>query len=116
MDAYSQNISEQNIEAIEASCAGEAICKFMANTGKWVSAPTDLWNRLTASVEEEGRVPEGWPKSPSAFSARLKEVAPNLNGIGISIRFDRDNGAGSSLWRTSPPGRVTAVTRVTANR
>ena len=50
---------------------------------------TELLEKLADAVGEKAARAKRWPKTASALSVRLRQVAPALRRVGIDLQFDR---------------------------
>jgi hypothetical protein len=101
INAYYENIGEQNIEALESQPLGQVIPKFcddylddeqLPYKREWEGSPAELLNKLKQTADSCGidTSQRLWPKSPSALVRRLNTIRSNLlEGLGIKVRIDR---------------------------
>ena len=93
IEAYKRNIGRADDLAIEASpLAQEVIALLEAEPDHvWNGTTGELFkalNRRLESREENPKKVQGWPQSARGLGARLKELAPNLRGLGLDVRFE----------------------------
>lgn len=91
LEAFKQNVGFQNEAAIEASLIAQVFIKFMEDKQEWKGASGDLlgeFDKVAETLKINTRT-KGWPKNPSWFSRRLKEVTPNLTSLGFEIEENR---------------------------
>ncbi len=94
LDAYKDNIEQQNSEALEASLVGPAVIEMMKDRIVWTDTPTQLLMDLNLAASALGTDTKAkhWPKDPRWVWRRLKEVIPNLEKVGIHFKWhDQDN-------------------------
>ena len=91
MDAYFENIGEQNIEIIEAIRFAEAISKFIDyEITSWISSPQSFINHLKVFADKNNIDSSKFPKRPQAVSRQLNKIKSNLrDGLGIEVIVDR---------------------------
>jgi energy-coupling factor transporter ATP-binding protein EcfA2 len=88
--AYSNNIDQQNQEAIEASPVAQAIIEFMKDKENWSGTAASLLQRINQiAFFNDLKSSVLWPKDPQWLSKRLNEVEPNLQTR--HIYFTRGN-------------------------
>jgi hypothetical protein len=88
LEAYAANRGDATKVALEASPLTEPI-RTIVNAGGFSGTATALLKQLAQHVDESIRKKKSWPGSPSAMSAALRRLAPNLRTIGIEVRFNR---------------------------
>ncbi len=91
MEAYRNNVWEQNEAAIEASPVAQAVLTFMEGEDLWEGTATDLLRELTkvaekSSVDIKSKL---WPKVPQSLTYELKRVFPNLLAMGFEVIWHR---------------------------
>jgi hypothetical protein len=94
LDAYKENIEEQNSEALEASLVGPAVIEMMKDRDIWTDTPTQFLADLNIAASALGIDVRAkhWPKDPRWVWRRLKEVIPNFEKVGIHIKWHyKDN-------------------------
>jgi hypothetical protein len=92
MDAYFENIGEQNIEIIEAIPFADAISKFIDyDMNSWISSPQTFIKYLKEFADNNNNIDSSkFPKGPQAISRRLNKIKSNLReGLSIEVIVDR---------------------------
>ncbi len=88
IDAYRENINNQNDEIIEASPVAEAIIVFMENKNQWTGTPTQLLQQLgdiISQVDPNIRKSKYWPRIPARLTYKINEIIPNLLKRSIEV-------------------------------
>jgi hypothetical protein len=90
INAYQENLSNQNDEVIESSPVAEALLLFIKEMAKeyWQGTPTQLHKNLTDIIDQvkpELKRSSLWPKASNALTFKINEVEPNLKEKGIEI-------------------------------
>ena len=90
INAYQENLSNQNDEVIESSPVAEALLLFIREMNKeyWQGTPTQLHKNLTDIIDQvkpELKKSNLWPKASNALTFKINEVEPNLKEKGIEI-------------------------------
>lgn len=85
LDAYLNNQSRANEEAVESNPVAAAVMKLMNDTNRWDGTVTRLLGELNRIAEKESINIHSrlWAKEPNTLSRRLKEVKSNLELLGI---------------------------------
>lgn len=85
-EAFSQNLLQQNQEAIDASTVGQTIIEFMnrIDENPWEGNSSKLYDNLVI-IADELKIKQGFPKGSNWLWRRVKEVRPNLMAYGISV-------------------------------
>ncbi len=81
INAYRENIDNQNDEVIEASPVAQSIIAFMENKSQWIGTPTQLLQQLDdilSQVDSNIRKSKYWPKIPARLTHIINEMVPNL--------------------------------------
>jgi hypothetical protein len=81
INAYRENIDNQNDEIIEASPIAESIIIFMENKKQWIGTPTQLYQYLCdiiSQVDSNLKRSAYWPKGPNRLTYKINEIVPNL--------------------------------------
>ncbi|MFQ5495673.1 MAG: hypothetical protein ACE5EX_09875 [Phycisphaerae bacterium] len=83
--AYRANRQAGRHASIEAVAIGPAILAFMRDRQTWVGKAKELLKELSDDryVSEVIRKSREWPKSGSALSRKLKEIASDLTEMGV---------------------------------
>ncbi|MGD1838709.1 MAG: bifunctional DNA primase/polymerase, partial [Nitrososphaeraceae archaeon] len=91
MDAYFENLGEQNIEIIESNPYAEAISKFVDYEKLcWTGSPKSLTKDLTNYADNNDIDSSKFPKTATSVSQRLNKIKSNLReGLGIEITVGR---------------------------
>ena len=91
MDAYFENIGEQNIEIIEAIPFADAISKFLDyELTSWISSPQTFIKYLKEFADNNNIDSSKFPKSSQAISRKLNKIKSNLReGLSIEVIVDR---------------------------
>jgi hypothetical protein len=90
LNAYYENIANQNDEVIESSPVAEALLLFMFEMEKefWEGSPTRLYRELTDIIDQikpELKRSNEWPKASNKLTSILNSVANNLKEKGIEV-------------------------------
>ncbi|MCK4434794.1 hypothetical protein KAU92_04830, partial [Candidatus Bathyarchaeota archaeon] len=88
LDAYEQNIIQQNLEMVRASPISDALIKLMEQHPKgWEGTASQLFAELDEKAKELkiSTRQKTWPKKPHILSRRLNELAPSLPAVGYEI-------------------------------
>lgn len=93
MEAYTTNRAASHELALDFA-AIYAPLQVLIDTDAWQGTASQLLAALAAKVEDAVIRQEGWPKSPRALSALLRDLAPNLRAVGIGTEFSRQSGNG----------------------
>lgn len=85
LDAYLNNQSRANEEAVESNPVAAAVIKLMNDTNRWDGTVARLLGELNRIAEKESINIHSrlWAKEPNVLSRRLKEVKSNLELLGI---------------------------------
>lgn len=98
MNALAANSAEATDYVIQASPLASAICAFMEDRETFEDSATELWERLTARVDQKiTKDKRLWPSTPRVMSEWFKRVAPHLRKIGIEINNDSRGSRGKRL-------------------
>ena len=101
INAYNENISIQNTEALEANPIAKVIINFMECQSEWTGSPTDLFHELSDVAESLmiDTKDRRYPSDPRWLWRRIKEVKPNLEAIEITIeKDDRNHAIGRQIY------------------
>jgi hypothetical protein len=87
--ALAANATEQTKTLIHDDIVVKAINAFMAKGTEWEGTMTTLINTLKSNDQTEEQVTKHktWPKDPTRFSKRLREVSGILHDAGIEVEF-----------------------------
>ena len=131
LDAYNENIRQQNQEALGASPVAQAIIAFMADKPIWEGASHELFDKLngwaeTFRINTKART---WPKDPRWLWRRIKEVRPNLMAMGIEadrwevgtssivlLRNNKENVATNAIDATGQEGQGLSSGNTSGNK
>jgi hypothetical protein len=91
MDAYFENIGEQNIEIIEAIPFADAISKFLDyEVTSWISSPQTFIKSLKEYADKNNIDSSKFPKSSQTISRKLNKIKSNLReGLSIEVIVGR---------------------------
>ncbi|MEO1787331.1 MAG: hypothetical protein AAFR41_09935, partial [Pseudomonadota bacterium] len=83
--AFAEN-REQSIDAvIQRDAVAQAVRDFMQGVAVWQGTATQLLMALEGATGDRVTKSRDWPKSPSAFSARLARAETFLSAVGVAI-------------------------------
>lgn len=91
LNAYYQNINQQNTAAIDASLVGTALISFMSYHESWEGTASELLEELEKQAEMlkiNIKRSRDWPKDPSHLSRKLQLINSNL--VEQGIKFTRN--------------------------
>jgi hypothetical protein len=91
LNAYFENIGEQNIEIVEANPLADAISKFIDyEVTSWISSPQTFINHLKDFADKNNIDSSKFPKNPQVISRKLNKIKSNLReGLSIEVIVDR---------------------------
>ena len=91
MNAYFENIEEQNIDIITANPFADAISRFVDyDMNSWISSPQTLIKYLKEFADNNNIDNSKFPKNPQAISRKLNKIKSNLReGLFIEVIVDR---------------------------
>ncbi|MFQ5716123.1 MAG: hypothetical protein ACE5GQ_03375 [Nitrospinales bacterium] len=89
MEVYGDNISAAVEIGLENDVVGETILSLAKDSGEWGGTCTELLDTLAEKVPEKITRTKSWPKTPAAFSNKLRRLAPALRHVGVEIEFNR---------------------------
>ena len=91
IDAYFENIGQQNFEIVESNSFALAISKFMDyEKQSWISSPKVFVNNLRAFADNNDIDSSKFPKTPQSISRQLNKIKSNLReGLGIEVIVER---------------------------
>jgi hypothetical protein len=117
MNAYSANRDESVRETLESDPVGTGILVLFDHiTTEWNGTAGDLMKHLERNVEDSIKKSSAWPRTPRAFSGRIRRLATFLRESGIEISFHKRKGTGGqrllTIARTS--GNLIASTATSA--
>jgi len=97
--AYQLNIALQNEEAIKGSAVAEWLIRwFDYNKFEfgYIGSASDLLNELEefakTNYNKDLQWVEGWPRGPTGFGKKLKEIIPSLREVGFKIEYIKSGG------------------------
>lgn len=102
INAYQENIDNQNDEIIESNPVAETVITFMENKDKWVGTPTELYRLFCDIIDQVNyniKRTNYWPKTPTILTRRLNEITPHLLMRGIEIVTGEKNNKGNRVIR-----------------
>ena len=87
LDAYADNIEQQNQEALTSMPMGEAVIALMQETDEWQGTPSQLLSALEqkAASLRLNTAARTWPKAANAVTRRMNEIRANLEQAGIEV-------------------------------
>ena len=94
LDAYRRMLGDAVGLALEASPIVDPLLTVLQTSGEaWTGTATKLLGDLMkgAGIENNARLPSGWPKSPSSLANALRRLAPHLREVGVEVEFERSN-------------------------
>jgi hypothetical protein len=94
---FDKHRREVGLSTLESDPVAEKLNQFLdSNDGRWRGTATALLKLLANLVSDEDmkefHKEKLWPRAANALSLRLKEMAPALRTVGISIKFGRPSG------------------------
>jgi hypothetical protein len=90
--AYETNRLDANELALDSSLLAPLV-KAIAENGDWSGTASALLHKMQDEHGFDSR--QGYPKTPAVLSAQLRRLMPNLESVGISIRFEKTAGVNS---------------------
>lgn len=109
LDAYANNQSRANDEAVASHPVASAVIALMANKTSWYGNASDLLTDLTAIANVENIDTKSflWPKLPNGLSRRLNEVKTNLEQLGFIIESQTSGTRLISIRKKKPTPATT---------
>ena len=104
IDAYFENIGQQNFEIVESNSFALAISKFMDyEKQSWISSPKVFVNHLRAFADNNDIYSSKFPKTPQSISRQLNKIKSNLReGLGIEVMVKRiTSGKGNTKFKNT---------------
>ncbi len=93
MTAYAANRAESVNETLESDPVSTAILVLFDDaTSEWTGTAGDLMKHLEQTIEDGIKKSPAWPKTPRAFSSRLRRLTTFLRESGIEITFHKRKG------------------------
>jgi hypothetical protein len=88
LNAYFENIGEQNIEIVEANPLADAISKFIDyEMTSWISSPQTFINHLKDFADKNNIDSSKFPKNPQVISRKLNKIKSNLREFFLNFNF-----------------------------
>jgi len=114
LQAYSNNISRQNEEALDASPVAMAILSLLENQDIWEGTPTELLTQFNerAALLKINTKAKSWPKDAHWLWKRIQEARTNLEARGIKAERNRDEHKRYIVISKSEGNNVSAVSNV----
>ena len=100
IDAYQENIDNQNDEIIESTPVAESIILFMADKERWDGTPSQLYKFLEDIISQiyyDLRRSNLWPKAANRLTAKINEITPNLLKRNIEVVTGEKNSEGNRV-------------------
>ena len=97
--AYQVNIASQNQAALEESLVSQALLAMLEVRLEWEGTASELHQLLEENSEEFqiNTKARSWPKAANVLARRLRESAPNLRTVGVSMEERKSNSR--KIWR-----------------
>ena len=113
LDAYQDNYSARNEEALASSPVATVLQLFMADRDLWEGTPTELLKALQKFAGENGIDSKGggFPREPNVLTRRINDVKPNLDAVGLHVSTIRSDAMRRLRVERSSRNTVTTVTR-----
>lgn len=111
LQAYQRNQEKANGLAIEASPVAQAIVAMIADCRAWTGTTGGLLKVLNGRIEVLGENPkfkQGWPQTPRALGAKVKEIAPNLRRSNVEVSFGERGRNGYTIMLSIRTGEESA--------
>lgn len=102
INAYQENIDNQNDEIIESNPVAETLITFMENKDKWVGTPTELYRLFCDIIDQVNyniKRTNYWPKTPTILTRRINEITPHLLMKDIEVITGEKNTKGDRVIR-----------------
>jgi hypothetical protein len=118
MKAYAENRAESVNETLESDPVSTAILVLFDHAAtEWTGTAGDLMTRLEGNVEDGVKKSPAWPRTPRAFSGRIRRLTTFLRESGIEITFHKRKGTrGQRLLTIARTAlELTASTATTAS-
>ena len=103
--AYERNRARVVDVALETSPVATAVRRLLdlpQHAGRWEGEPEQAHTALSGLVSEETKRDQGWPKSASVLSKKLRRSATFLRSVGIELDLDGHEGRDDEkrrVWR-----------------
>jgi hypothetical protein len=112
LNAYQENVSSQNEEALEASPVAQAILLLVQGQDYWEGTAAQLHSCLSA-LAMQYRIPTdvpSWPRDARKLGARVTEVAGTLRSRGVTAaKAGRTNAGAKWVVTRVDRGRVSSL-------
>ncbi len=90
LEAYDENIGQQNEEVIENDPVALTISLLMEKEKEWIGSPSELFEKLKELAENAKVDPKSMPKSVSVMGRAINVVLSNLLEAGIHLTKEKD--------------------------
>jgi hypothetical protein len=87
LEAYKENRQGVHKVALDDSLVAMPVCALVEKAKRWEGTATALLDRLKQDNPDTARK-KGWPQTASSLSNELRQIAPNLRGIGVLVEFE----------------------------
>jgi hypothetical protein len=87
--AYTKNLDESAIASVEAHPVGVAILALLEKEDQWSGTAAELLETLNATLSEEARQVQNWPKNVRSLGHALRRLAPALRRAGFDYKRER---------------------------
>ena len=84
LDAYLDNQSGANEQALESSPVAPVLIDWIKSVAEWEGTAADLLKTLTEKAGDSAKS-KSWPAKPNTLSGKLRRLAPNLRRTGIDV-------------------------------
>ncbi|HEY4760660.1 MAG TPA: hypothetical protein VIH42_08780 [Thermoguttaceae bacterium] len=101
LKAMNRNENLSHELAIADSPVAKEVLKFIKQKGQYDGGWEKLLDELNDIADDKTKLRDGWPKNGRALSTKLRERAPNLRGLGVSVEF-HDNDRPKRVTLKSP--------------
>jgi len=87
LNAYQDNYTARNEEALASSPVATVLQLFMVDRDLWEGTPTELLQALRKFGAENGIDVKGggFPRAPNVLTRRINDVKPNLDAVGLNV-------------------------------
>lgn len=104
LTAYKGNQGAIVETGLEGDPVAVAVRALMDDQQTWIGAATELLEALGGRLPETLTRAQGWPKSPSVLSNRLRRLVPPLRRVGIEIGWTHSGKRSITIERSSDWG------------
>jgi hypothetical protein len=103
LQAYQENLGQQNRAALEGSLVATTLLEFMRDRDTWEGQPAQLLAALEPIAEalKISTKSRDWPKNPNWLTRRINEIKTNLLAEGILFQIERGRDRGVTLQRVA---------------